>query len=82
MDQADREPDADARDGAEDEGQEDEEAAEVAHERQQRGVVLTVRLALGQDEEQPAATAKWETNTCRIAITAISSPAEGISQMG
>ena len=44
--------------------------------------MLTVRLALGQDEEQPAATAKWETNTCTIAIVAIRSPPDGMSQMG
>ena len=55
MDEPDREPDADAGDGAEHERQQDEEPAVPADPKQQACIPFAPGLALGQHEEEPAA---------------------------
>ncbi len=55
LDERDREPDADAGEGAQHEGEQDEPAAQVPHEAEEGLVPLAPGLSLREDEEEPPA---------------------------
>ena len=82
MDQADREPDADAGDRAQDQRQQDEEAAEAAEIADERLVAGPPRAPFGEDEEQAAADGEVGDEDVKDRHRRDEQPRGGDSQMG